>query len=601
MTPLISLQKIGKSFGAQSLFSDLSMVFTDKERLGLIGPNGSGKSTLLKIIAGLEPVEEGERIVKKGTRLVYLPQEDTLDSEKSIFQIMMDSLIDHHIDEAEKVNRVQRLIFRAEFSDAEQKAGALSGGWRKRLAIIAALVQEPDMLLLDEPTNHLDIEGILWLEKILDVSSFSFVMVSHDRYFLENISTRTIELNYRFPEGYLKADGSYSEFLIHREAFLNSQIQLEAALANKLRRETEWLKRGPKARTSKARFRIEEAYRLREEHSSVKKRAIQPKTVNISFASSQRKTKKLLFAKAINKSLNGKTLFEDLDLMLTPGTCLGLLGRNGTGKTTLIQVLSGELPPDRGTIQRAVDLRIAVFDQKREQLNQTETLRRALSPTGDSVIYRDREIHIVTWAKRFLFESEQLDLPVSRLSGGEQARILIARLMLKPADIIMLDEPTNDLDIPSLEVLEESIKEFPGAVVLVTHDRFLLDRLASGVIGLDGEGAAVHYADYSQWLDDLERKQTSREKALTDSKKEKTTVGKLLYKEQQELKKIEVAIEKSDQEIAEYQQQLEDPEIAGNLEKLQAVYDLLQTAQNKVDQLYQRWQELEAGDTRESE
>ncbi|MBU3915576.1 ATP-binding cassette domain-containing protein, partial [bacterium] len=385
MTILISCQSISKSFGAQPLFSDISMSFSSGERLGLIGPNGSGKSTLLKILAGFEQTDEGEISAKKGTKLVYLAQDDDLALEKTVEQTLLDVLADENIEDAEKYNRVQKWTTRAGFSDSDQIAGHLSGGWKKRLAILKAIILEPDLLFMDEPTNHLDLEGILWLEELLRKPDFAFIVVSHDRYFLENVTNRIIELNRRYPEGYLRVDGSYSDFIFHREAFLNNQIQLETVLANKLRRETEWLQRGPKARTTKARFRIEEAYRLRDEHSSVRRRNLHTKTVDIDFEATQRKTKKLLTAENISKTLNNRKLFEHLDLTLSPGKCLGLLGKNGTGKSTLINLLNGSLAPDEGEIRIVEGVKVIVFDQNREQLDQTESLKRALSPTGDSV------------------------------------------------------------------------------------------------------------------------------------------------------------------------------------------------------------------------
>lgn len=318
-------------------------------------------------------------------------------------------------------------------------------------------------------------------------------MISHDRYFLENCTNRIVELGPQYPEGYIKIDGNYSEFLRRKQSFLEGQANHEAALANRMRRELEWLSRGPKARSTKAKYRKDDAQRLQEELQQVRQRNSQNKTVNIDFSGTERKTKKLLELKGIKKSLGNKILFEDVNLILSPGVRLGLLGRNGTGKSTLLHILQGNLEADSGQIKKAEAVKIVLFDQKREQLNLDHSLRKALSPAGDSVVYRGQSIHVNGWAKRFLFRPDQLETPIGKLSGGEQARILIARLMLQPADILLLDEPTNDLDIPSLEILEESLIDFPGSIVLVTHDRYLLDQVTNRILGLDGEGGVYNF------------------------------------------------------------------------------------------------------------
>ena len=594
MNPLLSCQSIVKAYGSQPLFSDISLTINEGERLGLIGPNGSGKSTFLQILAGIKQPDQGEISFKKEIRVEYLAQEDSLQNTQTIHEVLWQRLAGVAIEEQEKYARIQRWLARAEIKDSDRKVNELSGGWRKRLNIIASLIMEPQLLLLDEPTNHLDIEGICWLEQLLQNPAYAFILVTHDRYFLENVSNKIVELNRQFPKGYIKVEGSYSDYLIHREAALDNQLQLETVLANKLRRETEWLNRGPKARATKARFRIDEAYQLRNEHSEVRKRNNQGQSVGFDFDGTQRKTKKLIEAKEISKTVGGQELFSSLNLTLSPGTCIGLLGRNGTGKSTLISILNGAMAPDGGTIKWADDLKIVLFDQNRYQLDHQLTLKEALSPTGDSVVFQGRSIHVMSWAKRFLFEADKLELPVAQLSGGEQARILIANLMLKPADVLLLDEPTNDLDIPSLEVLEKSIEEFPGVVVLVTHDRYMLDRLASSVIGFDGQGQALSYADYNQWLETLKKQadlnKTGKEKKL----KTKQTVKKLTYKEEMELAKIEENILCAEQELETCQSQMEKPEILNDPERLQQFCSKLQVAQEKVEHLYTRWEVLEA-------
>ncbi|MCX6621360.1 MAG: ABC-F family ATP-binding cassette domain-containing protein, partial [Acidobacteria bacterium] len=463
MAVLLVCDAVSKSFSARPLFQDISLTISDTERLGLIGPNGSGKTTLMRILAGDEPPDSGSVSVRKLTKAGYVAQEPVFPWDKSVLQILEE----------------------AAPADAEAM----------------------DLLLLDEPTNHLDLEGILWLEKLLASSAFACVVVSHDRYFLENVATRMAEINRLYPAGLLAVDGNYSRFLEKKDEFLLAQAKQQEALETRVRREIEWLRRGAKARTSKSKARIDEAGRLISELDSINSRSASG-TAQIDFTATDRRTKRLIWTEKISKSLGGRTLFENLSFTLGPGMRLGLVGPNGSGKSTLLRLLMGEIEPGSGTVERADNLRVVYFDQEREQLDMNVTLRRALAPEGDLVQYRGRPTHVAGWAKRFLFNADQLDLAVQRLSGGEQARVLIARLMLQPADILLLDEPTNDLDIPTLEVLEESLLDFPGSLVLVTHDRYLLDRVSNAVLGLDGEGEAAIFADYSQWeQSQVERRQ----------------------------------------------------------------------------------------------
>ena len=608
MSNLLSCQDLSKSFGAQTLFSSVDLVIAKGDRIGLIGPNGSGKSTLLKILCGLIEPDRGRLYQQKHIRISYLAQSDVFDDSKSATDNLYHAVSTLDLESTEQYNRIHTILSRAEFTDPEIPVQMLSGGWRKRLAICRALISHPDILVMDEPTNHLDIEGILWLEKLLAASlpesPAGFIMVSHDRQFLENTVNRVIELSAAYPDGTLQVNGNYSTFLEKREEFLDRQQEQEERLANKVRRETEWLRRGPKARATKAKYRKDEAYRLQDELASVKNRNRAGGSVRIEFDGTNRKTRKLLTATGISKGFDGKPLFTDLNLILSPGTRLGLLGRNGCGKSTLMQILAAAagdqgLKPDSGTIKVADNIRIVSFDQRREQLDQGQTLRRALAPDGDSVLYQDRSVHVVSWAKRFLFRSDQLETPVSRLSGGEQARILIAALMRQPADILLLDEPTNDLDIPSLNVLEESLNEFAGALVLVTHDRFMLDRICDTVLGFDGRGRASFFADYEQWLRAVrETKSQQRQKgngeaaARKEGKKQKT--GRLSYLDQREYDQMEEKILTAEGRQEELERKMQDPDTVANPERLQKCWQELEAVQQEISGLYSRWEELEA-------
>ncbi len=597
-TPLLSCESISKGFGVRPLFEDLSFGISEGDRVGLIGPNGSGKSTLLRILAGIEVPDSGSLTLRRGVRMGYVPQDPAFPEGRTVEEILTEALTDDPAEEYEKSARVAISLGRAGFNDPAQPVDILSGGWRKRLAIAREMVKAPDVLLMDEPTNHLDVEGILWLEELLRSEPLAFLVVSHDRYFLENVATRMIELDRRYPEGIFQAPGTYSDFLEKRDEVLRNQAEYQASLANRVRREVEWLKRGAKARTTKAKGRIQEAERLISELQEMKERTgpAASARAGIDFNASDRKTKKLLVAHGLAKSFDGRKIVSGLDMRLIPGMKLGLLGPNGSGKTTLLSLLDGTLEPDAGDIERAEWLRTIRFEQSRETLDRTVSLRRALAPESDSVVYQDRPIHVASWAKRFLFRTEQLDTPVSRLSGGEQARILIARLMLQPADLLILDEPTNDLDIPTLEVLEESLLEFPGALVLVTHDRYLLENVSTHVLALDGKGGHRYFADYAQWEAHRESAEAAPKPAAprpAAAPKETKTSKKLSYREQQEWDRMEEKVLEAEEALAAAQAAVEDPAVASNPTELQARCAAMEAARVEVERLYARWAELE--------
>jgi ATP-binding cassette subfamily F protein uup len=442
-------------------------------------------------------------------------------------------------------------------------------------------------------------------------------VVSHDRYFLEHVATRMLEVSRVYPAGLFESDGGYREFLVRRDEFLAGQAAYEDSLANTVRREIEWLRQGAKARSTKARGRIKEADRLIEELRESRARGA-TRTADIDFTASGRRSRKLLVARGLAKSFGERRLIRDLDLRITPGTRIGVVGPNGSGKTTLLDLLAGALAPDAGEIERADGLRVVRFEQPRAGLDPEQPLRRALAPEGDSVHFQGRVLHVAAWAKRFLFPPEHLEVPVGRLSGGEQARIHIARLMREPADLLILDEPTNDLDIPTLDVLEESLTAFEGGLVLVTHDRFMLDRIATSIVALDGRGGVETFADYAQW--EATRAAAFRTAQLLTTTPLTTTPltlpsprggeggrkgegGKgrkrLGYLEQREWEAMEDAILEAEATVERGRLAAEDPAIASDPAALQERYAALDAARAEVDRLYARWAELEAkGETR---
>src|SRR6266700_757601 len=565
---LLSCESVSKTYGTRSLFDDLSLGLFEGDQAGLVGPNGSGKSTLLKILAGVTTPDGGSRSLRGGARLGYVPQHPVFADDLTVAEVLTAALPD--VDEDDRPGRIAQALGRAGFADGHARVDALSGGWKKRLAIASELAAAPDVLLMDEPTNHLDVEGILWLESVLSERARACLIVSHDRYFLEHVATRMLELNRAYPAGMFETDGSYSEFLARRDAFLRGQAAYQESLANTVRREIEGLRRGGKARSTKAKGRIKEAGRLIEELEDSRARGVTA-TAGIDFTASQRRTRRLLVARGLTKSLGGRQLVSHLDLVISPGTRVGLIGPNGSGKTTLLNLLAGELSPDAGEIERADGLRVVRFEQERGGLDPDQSLRRALAPEGDSVAWRGRSVHVASWAKRFLFRPEQLEVPVGRLSGGEQARILIARLMCEPADLLILDEPTNDLDISTLEVLEDSLAEFEGGLVLVTHDRYMLDRVSTMILALDGAGGAQTYADYAQWE---AAQQAPAPRVVADElpARERPRTKRLGYLEQREWEGMEQAILAAETAVAACRGAAEDPGIASDPVALQARY-----------------------------
>jgi ATP-binding cassette subfamily F protein uup len=601
---LISAQQISKSYGARLLFRDLSFSISEGERVGLIGPNGAGKSTLLRLFSGRSAPDVGTISCRRGLRVGFLEQVPTFSEAATVESVVQESNRDPHDWEFEA--SLQEWLSKLSLDGSQgihphTPVAELSGGWKKRVALARELAKHPDLLLLDEPTNHLDIESILWLEALLAKSSFACLCITHDRLFLQRVSNRILELDPRLPEGLLSVAGDYADYLDIKEELLAAQQKRERVLKNTLRRETEWLRRGPKARGTKQQARIERAGELAEELDDLSGRN-RTREVGLDFAVEESRPKKLIEAQGISKSLGGKLLFSKLDLLVTPKSRIGLLGSNGCGKSTLLRILLGDEAPDTGSIHQADSLRVAYFEQNRESLNPKISLLKTLCPTGDHVDYRGKPLHIRGYLDRFLFSPAQMELPVGRLSGGEQSRLLIARLMLKPANVLVLDEPTNDLDIATLDVLEDCLKDFTGAVLLVTHDRFFLNEIAAQILafgpkGTREEGHITAFASLDQWEAwhaDLEALPSFRESAeKSDQSSPPVKKKKLGYMEQREFDGLEAKIHEAEARLSGLRAESELPENSSNSSRLLELSQQIMALEAEIEGLYHRWAELE--------
>jgi ATP-binding cassette subfamily F protein uup len=600
--PLISIQEATKGFGETPLYSDLTVVIGERERVALIGTNGCGKSTLLKAIAGLVELDSGRINLNKGIRIAYVPQEDLFPADLTAVEVVDAHLLLKGFDHGEIARRSSMYLGLAGFDNSEVAVSSLSGGWRKRLSLTCALAEEPDCLLLDEPTNHLDIESIEWLEQTLEGSNCAVVFVSHDRYFIERVASRVIELNRAYPRDHLLSDGGYADFLEYRERLHEQLKQQKRSLANKVRREVEWLRQGVKARTTKSRARINEAHRLIDELKGTL--PTDRATMELEFATTQRKTKELLKVEKISQALGGRRLFSDVSLVVSPGSRLAIVGPNGSGKTTLARTLVGDIPPTSGRVIRAPNLEVSFMDQARSQISEQISLREFLCPNGDSLVVGGESIHVAAWAARFLFSHNHLARGLSALSGGERARAILAKTIAQQADVLVFDEPTNDLDIETLENLEEGFASFPGAILLITHDRYLLDRTASSVLGLS-DGKAALFGSYGQWEAHRAERPTSTRsagepssRASADGDSVKTSsqpkrAKRLSYKDARDMAMIEELIERAEKQVAQTQAQIDSGEYATDASKLTELCQRLTVEQAEVERLYCRWQELE--------
>lgn len=562
----------------------------------MVGPNGAGKSTLLNILAGRTEPDAGTVSRKKGLRFGFLEQTPYFPKGAKIF----DTLLEKCPDPDESQAKVFELMAKLELTqfDPEQLVQELSGGWQKRVALARELALEPEILFLDEPTNHLDLSGILWLEEFLAQGEFALLMVTHDRLFLQRVATRIFDLDPRNPNYLLNIAADYSQYLETKELELAAQRRHEQVQKNRLRRETEWLRRGSIARQTKQSARIQGAHDLQDEVERLSSKN-QTRTVDIEFGAADRSPKKLIEAIRISKSYD-QPLFKDLDLLLTPKTRLGLLGDNGCGKSTLIRILLGQESADAGEIKRADGLQVAYFEQSRETLDHSLSVLKNICPEGEYVFFQGQSLHVRSYLDRFYFSGAKAEMPAGKLSGGEQARLRLAQLMLRPGQILVLDEPTNDLDTETLDSLEESLNSFNGAVILVTHDRYFLDAVANQILAFprpgDSDRSLQKFASYFQWENwrkTLMAEAKASQKSASAAKTEAAKLARLSFKEKFELENMEGEILKLEKELADLEQQSQAPEALADHKKLTEVHTQLAQVQAAIDLKYQRWAELE--------
>jgi ATP-binding cassette subfamily F protein uup len=633
--PLVTLDGACLAFGHVALLDHADLVIERGERIGLIGRNGTGKSSLLKIIAGEFPLDDGKLWREPELKFALVAQEPALDPETTVFDAvaaglgaqtallheyheLSHQLADEHGDHAALLERMQELQTEFEHNDgwsansrvettlaklgldADVRVGTLSGGLKKRVALGRALVTEPELLLLDEPTNHLDVAGIEWLEELLTGFGGSVLFVTHDRRFLDNVTTRVIELD----RGRLASfPGSYAEYQRRKEELLNAEAQQNAKFDKLLAQEEVWIRKGVEARRTRNEGRVLRLEQLRRERAARRDRLGQ---VNLDVAAGERSGKLVAEMQHVSKRFDDKAVIADFSCVIQRGDKVGLLGPNGCGKTTLLKLLLGELEPDAGTVRRGTKLSIAYFDQFRAQLDDAATLAEVISPGSEFIEIGGTRKHVISYLGDFLFPPERARARVASLSGGERNRLLLARLFAQPANVLVLDEPTNDLDIETLELLEALLQEYTGTLFLVSHDRTFLDNLVTQVIAFEGDGRLVEYAGgYADWRRAKQfQADAARDDAKAGARERKVALqpvsrpaqrAKLSFKETRELAALPDQIAALEQEQAAVTQSLADGTVyRGDPAQAQVLRKKLAQIEADLATCFARWEELES-------
>ncbi len=629
--PLIQLKNIQVSFGGPPLLDNLSLTIEPNERICLIGRNGAGKSTLMKVLNREIKADSGEIIVEGGAVIAQLEQEVPQDMSGSVYEVVASGLAEtgkllsqfHALNEEDDIgseawmkrmekiqheleacngwhfqNTIDTVISRLELNP-DTDFGKLSGGIKRRVLLARALVQEPDVLLLDEPTNHLDIEAIIWLEEFLLGFKGSLVFITHDRSFLRRLATRIIEIDRGNATSW---PGDYDNFLRRKEEMLHAEELENARFDKKLAQEEVWIRQGIKARRTRNEGRVRALEKMRKERGQ---RREQQGSAKIQVDVGERTGKRVVEVEHIRYTLpNGRVLVDDFSTLVQRGDKIGLIGPNGVGKTTLLKILLGELKPDSGKVIEGTNLQVAYFDQLRSQLDEDRSVKDNLDRGADKVSINGKEKHVISYLQDFLFTPDRANSPVKALSGGERNRLLLAKLFIKPANVLVLDEPTNDLDVDTLELLEELLLNYTGTVLIVSHDRAFINNLVTSCFVFEGNGKISEYfGSYDDWIRQKPAinapKCTPKQKNKnenTASKKEKKGKNnkKLSFNEQHELKNLPAEIEELENKVAELEAQMADPNFFKQDHKAtSAVTDELQTINATLKSKYERWEELE--------
>ncbi|CAM1649046.1 ABC transporter-like [Bartonella apihabitans] len=590
--PLLRLDHISLTFGGTPLLTDAALSVSSGDRIALVGRNGSGKSTLLKIAAGLVEPTDGEIFKHPSATIRYLPQTPDLDGFENVR-----AYVEAGLGPLDDVHRVSYMLDHLGLS-GEEKPDQLSGGEARRAALARVIAPAPDILLLDEPTNHLDLTTIEWLEGELKTIRSSIVLISHDRRFLENVSQSTIWLD----RGQTKRLGKgFAFFEEWRDKLLEEEEIEQQKLGRQIVREEHWLRYGVTARRKRNVRRLDELQKLRQKYKSY--RGPQGNAV-MELSDSQESGKLVIEAKNISKAYGEQVLVDRFSTRIHRGDRVGLVGPNGIGKTTLLSMLSGVLTPDSGTVKLGVNLEIATLDQKRS-LDENETLAHYLTDgRGDSVIVNGEQRHVVSYMKDFLFSPEQARTPIKELSGGERARLMLARVLSRPANLLILDEPTNDLDMETLDLLQELVSNFPGTVLLVSHDRDFLDRTVTSIIAPEGNGRWLEYAGgYSDMIAqrkgrEIEQKNVAKSSSPQTSapaeRGKRETKQKLSYKQKYALEKLPSEIDALHDEIAKMEKEFSDPDLyTKNAKRFEELSRLLEQKRKDLEIKENEWLELE--------
>jgi ATP-binding cassette subfamily F protein uup len=626
VSAIITVQEVEKSFGTRRVLGGVSFAVHNKDRVGLVGVNGSGKSTLLKLLADPADAPDAGLITwQRGLRIDYVPQEPQLDPAATVLEALRgglgafnDTVARLHALEAAHDGSPRALAEQAALHERieqlggweqehelrgiaaalgiralDVRTGEISIGERRRVALARALVARPELLALDEPTNHLDARTVEWLEARLTSLPGALLLVTHDRYFLDRVATRILELD----RGKLYTyDGGYARFLEKQADRLADESQRERARASFVRRELDWIRRGPQARTTKQQARIDRF------DAAVAARPtageLPPRTLELRLPTGGRLGKTILELRAVAKSLGGRRLFDELTLVMKPGDRIGVVGPNGAGKTTLVRTILGEVAPDEGEVVIGQNTRIAFLDQGRADLDDEKTVLEEVSAGHEHVFLEDGPIHVRTFLRMLLFDDGFADTPVGTLSGGERNRVQLARLLRAGGNLLILDEPTNDLDLMTLSVLEEALVEFPGCALVVSHDRWFLDRVATGILAFEGEGRVVFYeGNYSSYLARRPVEKTAEPKRTEPAPRRETAPKprKLTFKERAELANIETAITEAESRLQSLQSTFNDPAMyRERAQEVPVLVAALDGARAEVERLYARWQELES-------